>query len=135
MYRDKPMVFDSLTSHEDHIVELPSGATVLAHNRFSPVQAVVVERLGGQFWAVQYHPEYALTDVAALPRARETQLIEQGSLLDSEDAERWRSELLALDAAPDRRDLRFRLGIDDDVLDERARVCEVRNWLAWVARV
>ena len=134
MYRDKPVVFDALTSHEDHIVELPAGATVLASNRFSPVQAVAVEHMGGEFWAVQYHPEYALADVAALSRAREAQLIEQGSLLDPSDAERWRSELLVLDAAPDRRDLRFRLGVDEDVLDLEIRRREVRNWLEFIAR-
>jgi GMP synthase (glutamine-hydrolysing) len=126
LYRGKPLVFDGLTSHEDHIVELPSGATLLAGNRFSPVQAVVVE----QFWAVQYHPEYQLADVAALSIARQAQLIAQGSLRDQADAERWRSELLALHADPGRMDLRFRLGVDEDVLDPAIRMCEIANWLA-----
>ena len=130
MYRGKPIVFDGLTSHEDHIVELPPGATLLAGNRFSPVQAVVVEHQRGSFWAVQYHPEYQLVDVAALSIARQAQLLGQGSLRDQADADRWRAELLALHADPGRGDLRFRLAIDDDVLDPAIRTREVENWLA-----
>jgi GMP synthase (glutamine-hydrolysing) len=130
MYRGKPAVFDGLTSHEDHIVELPSGATLLAGNRFSPVQAVVVGHERGSFWAVQYHPEYELVDIAALSIARQAQLIAQGSLRDEADADRWRAELLELHADPGRGDLRFRLGIDEDVLGAEIRTCEVGNWLA-----
>jgi GMP synthase (glutamine-hydrolysing) len=79
---------------------------------------------------VQYHPEYELADVAALSIARERQLISQASFADEADASRYRAELLALDAAPGRADLRFRLGIDDDVLDPATRTREVANWLA-----
>ena len=132
MFAGKPPAFDGLTSHEDHIVELPAGATVLAGNGFSPVQAVAVEHAGGQFWAVQYHPEYGLVDVADLSIAREAQLVAQGSFADPEDAARWRADLRALAAAPrsEQGPLRFRLGIDDDVLDPAVRLCELRNWLA-----
>ncbi|MFO7561928.1 MAG: type 1 glutamine amidotransferase [Enhygromyxa sp.] len=130
MYRGKPSVFDGLTSHEDHVVELPSSAVVLAGNRVSPVQAVAVAHERGSFWAVQYHLEYELVDVADLSIARQAQLIAQGSLRDEADAERWRAELLALHADPSRADLRFRLGIDDDVLDPAIRWREVENWLA-----
>ena len=129
MYRGKPACFDGLTSHEDHIVELPSGVTLLAGNHVSPVQAVIVERARASFWAVQYHPEYELADVAALSIAREAQLIAQGSLRDEADAERWRSEVLALHVEPSRADLRFRLGVDDDLLDPTTRTREVHNWL------
>lgn len=130
MFRAKPLVFDALTSHEDHIVELGPGTLALAHNSFSPIQAVSVERDGGRFWAVQYHPEYELADVAALCVAREAQLIAQGSLRDAADAQRWRDELLALHAEPARAELRFRLAIDDDVLALEVRAREVQNWLA-----
>jgi GMP synthase (glutamine-hydrolysing) len=130
MYRGKPAVFDALTSHEDHIVELPQGVTLLASNRVSPVQAVIVEREGSSFWAVQYHPEYQLAEVAALSIARQAQLIAQGSLRDEADAERWRAELRALHADPGCMDLRFRLGVDEDLLDPAIRMCEIENWLA-----
>lgn len=130
MFHGKPTVFDALTSHEDHIVELPPGAMLLAGNRFSRVQAVAIAHQRGSFWAVQYHPEYELVDVAALSIARQAQLLGQGSLHDEADADRWRAELLALHADPSRADLRFRLGIDDDVLDPAIRWREVENWLA-----
>lgn len=130
MYRNKPAVFDGLTSHEDHIVELPPGAALLASNAFSPVQAVDVTHERGSFWAVQYHPEYELADVAALSIARQAQLIRQGSLRDEADAARWRAQLLALHAQPSRTDLRYRLAIDDDVLAPSVRMRELENWLA-----
>jgi len=129
MYQAKPAVFDGLTSHEDHIVELPPGAVVLAGNEFSPVQAVVVEHGRGSFWAVQYHPEYALADIAALSIAREAQLLAQGFWPTPADADRYRAELLALQAEPDRADLRLRLGIDDDLLEPSIRTREVANWI------
>jgi GMP synthase (glutamine-hydrolysing) len=130
LFRGKPAVFDGLTSHEDHIVELPPGAALLAGNRFSPVQAVAVSHERGQFWALQYHPEYRLEDVAALSVAREAQLIAQGSFADPAAAARWRADLRALEAEPGREDLRFALGIDDDVLDPAIRLCELHNWVA-----
>jgi GMP synthase (glutamine-hydrolysing) len=130
MFRGKPPAFAGLTSHEDHIVELPPGATLLAGNRFSPVQAVAVTHARGQFWALQYHPEYSLEDVAALSVAREAQLIAQGSFADPAAVARWRADLRALEAQPDREDLRFALGIDDDLLDPAIRLCELGNWLA-----
>ena len=40
LYRDKPARFDAFTSHADHVVELCDGATLLASNAWSGVQAV-----------------------------------------------------------------------------------------------
>jgi GMP synthase (glutamine-hydrolysing) len=129
LYAAKAVAFDAFTSHEDHVVELGPHATLLAGNAFSPVQAVAVERDGGVFWAVQYHPEYDLIDVARLGVLRAPQLIQQGVFADADDAAGFLRALEALQADPTRRDLAYRLGVDGDVLDAGVRTTEVRNWL------
>ncbi len=102
---------------------------MLAGNDFSPVQAVHVEHERGVFWAVQYHPEYDLIDVARLGILRAPQLISQGFFADASDAAQFLRELEALHVDRSRRDLAYRLAVDGDVLDPRIRMCEVRNWL------
>jgi len=129
LYAGKKAAFEAFTSHEDHVVEVGPTTTVLAGNDFSPVQAVHVAHDGGIFWAVQYHPEYDLIDVAKLGILRAPQLIEQGFFADAADAADYRHQLEALHADRSRRDLAYRLVVDGDVLDPRIRTCEVRNWL------
>jgi GMP synthase (glutamine-hydrolysing) len=129
MYAGKAPVFDAFTSHEDHVVEPGPATTVLAGNAFSPVQAVHVECNGGIFWAVQYHPEYDLIDVARLGILRAPQLIAEGFLRDAEDAGGFLRQLEDLHVDRARRDLRYRLAVDGDVLDAAVRTREVRNWL------
>jgi GMP synthase (glutamine-hydrolysing) len=93
MFEGKAQRFDALTSHEDEIVELPPGATVLASNGWSPVQAVDVAYLAGTFWAVQYHPEYDLREIAGLCELRAEQLIAQGHFADRQAADDWAREM------------------------------------------
>ncbi len=129
MFRDRPPAFAALTCHEDHVIELGPHAVSLAGNAFSPVQAVEVRSGPGEFWAVQYHPEYELCDVAQLGRLRSAQLIEQGFFRDQADADRYMTELEELGARPERPDLVFKLGAELDVRDPGQRTLEVRNWL------
>jgi GMP synthase (glutamine-hydrolysing) len=129
MFAGKPAAFDALTSHEDHVVELGPTTTLLAANEFSPVQAVHVERGRGSFWAVQYHPEYDLIDVAQLGTLRAPQLISQGFFRDAEDADDYLQQLNQLHADRSRKDLLYRLAVGRDILDSSLRRCEARNWL------
>lgn len=129
MFAGKPIAFDALTSHEDHVVEVGSTTTILATNAFSKVQAVHVEHSRGTFWAVQYHPEYDLIDVAQLGILRAPQLITQGFFRDADDADNYLRQLETLHADRARKDLLYRLAVGHDVLDEDIRRCEPRNWL------
>jgi len=129
MFRDKPVAFDAYTSHEDHVVELGAGTTVLASNDFSAIQAVQVAHQRGMFWAVQYHPEYDLADVARLGVLRAPQLVSQGFFTDRADADGFLRQLEALHADRSRTDLAYRLAVGPDVLDPRIRTREPRNWL------
>jgi GMP synthase (glutamine-hydrolysing) len=130
MYRGKPDRFDALTSHADHVVALGPAATCLATNAWSPVQAVDVGDAGPHFWAVQYHPEYDLHEVASLARLRKRELVAQGTFADDAEADAFVADLEALHADPGRDDLKARHGLDESVLDADLRTLEVRNFLA-----
>lgn len=129
MYEGKPLVFDGFISHLDEVIRLPEGAACLATNVHTAVQALEVRYGRGTFWATQYHPEYDLYEMARLITARGDALIREGFFQDraSVDAKILRMDALARE--PGRKDLRWDLVIGDDILDDRLRQCELRNWL------
>ena len=129
MMEGKPPVYCHFVSHDDHVVRLPECAVRLAGNFHSAVQAVAVTYEKGVFWATQYHPEYDLHEVARLIIAREPRLLKQHFFRDHDDLVQYVERLETLFAHPDRKDLRWQLGIDDDILSHEIRTCEFRNWL------
>lgn len=134
MYAGKKSVFDAFISHEDEITALPESGVLLARNDYSNVQACTVTCEGGPFWAVQYHPEYDLHEMARLVYCRREKLTRMGFFHDVEAALAFVEELEALHADPGRRDIAWRLGIDADVMNEDVRIQEVRNWIDWLVR-
>ena len=129
LYIGKPRVFDAFISHEDEITHLPSGALNLAGNAFCTVQAVCVTHKRGTFWAVQYHPEYDLHELARLTYARMDRLVGMGFFADLESARDYVNKLESLHQDPSRRDIAWLLGIDDDVMNDDVRQMEARNWI------
>ncbi|MCP5367090.1 MAG: type 1 glutamine amidotransferase [Hyphomicrobiales bacterium] len=129
MYEGKAAVFDAFISHVDEITHLPPGAVCLAGNAFSSIQAVTVTHQGGTFWAVQYHPEYDLREMARLTHCRTKKLVELGFFADADAAADYVNLLETLHQDPSRQDLAWLLGIDDDILNEDVKRLEVRNWL------
>jgi GMP synthase (glutamine-hydrolysing) len=129
MYRDKKSVFDGFISHDDEVTHLPPGGLILAANDYTRVQAVSVTWRGGIFWSTQYHPEYDLHELARLCYCRREKLTGLGFFQDVEAALRYVELLEALHEQPDRKDLRWLLGIDDDLLSTDIRQAEVRNWI------
>ncbi|PWQ93401.1 type 1 glutamine amidotransferase [Leucothrix arctica] len=130
MYKGKPPIFDGFTSHSDHITTMPETGTRLAGNSFSPVQAVEVKFSNGEFWAVQYHPEYDFSEIAALTVVRQDGLISQGTFRDSAAVEDFVSELRALNDDDSREDIAWKLGLDTDLRNQSIKTLEVRNWLS-----
>ena len=128
-YEDKPRVFDAFISHYDEVTDLPPGATLLASNDFTRVQSLCVTHRRGTFWAVQYHPEYSLFDMARLIVARRERLLREGFFSTPGELDTMVSRMEQLHAEPQRKDLRWQLAIDNDVLDQRRRQCEFHNWL------
>ena len=129
LFKGKPTVFEAYISHDDMVTEIPKGGVILAGNDFTPVQALAVTHKKGTFWSVQYHPEYNLYELACLIIAREEKLLELGFFKESAELKILVQKMKNLYKEPDRKDLRWQLVIDDDVLSDEIKECEFRNWL------
>lgn len=129
MFEGKPSVYEGFVSHDDMVTRLPPGGILLASNSFAPVQAIAVTHKNGTFWATQYHCEYDLHEMARLIVAREKKLIAAGFFRNHEDLAELVERMEALYKEPDRKDLRWQLAIDDDLLSDSIRQCEFVNWL------
>ena len=129
MYVGKLDVFNAPTVHLDEVDVLPAGTTVLASNAMSSVQAVEIRTNGSVAWAVQYHPEYPLRELAAIVRLIGTRLIGEGFFANEQDMISFAQDLDALDRDPTCKRLSWRHGISQNVLDVKLRVSEVANWI------
>ena len=129
--QNKPPVYNAFISHIDEITRLPRGAKLLATNDFTRVQAISVTHKKGTFWATQYHTEYNLHDMARLIVARESKLVAEGFFLGHDDLLRHVKRLQTLYRHPTRRDLRWQLDIEDDILSDAMRQIEFSNWIRY----
>ncbi len=127
LFAGKSRAFDALCWHRDEVETLPQGATALASNGVSDIQAVEIVGAGSSFLGVQYHPEHTFATTAAIMEARLDRLVEEGferSLLEGVIA-----DLRVLEVDPGRRDVAWRLGLDKQVVDPVLRTAEFGNWL------
>ncbi|HZD89563.1 MAG TPA: type 1 glutamine amidotransferase, partial [Pseudolabrys sp.] len=129
MYAGKFDVFNAPTVHLDEVATLPPDATVLATNAMSAVQAAEIRTNGSVAWAVQYHPEYPLRELATIVRRIGAELVEEGFFVDETDLKRFAADLDLLDRDPGCKRLSWRHGISSNVLDKKLRVSELANWL------
>ena len=90
LFDGKPDVFDAIAVHKDEVSRLPEGATVLACNGHSAVQALEFSVPGGStFWGVQYHPEFDLRDIGVISRRYGPALVEEGFFADLDAVEQF----------------------------------------------
>jgi GMP synthase (glutamine-hydrolysing) len=129
MMKGKPEVYSHFVSHDDEVTRLPEGSVLLAGNDYSRVQAAEIKFKKGVFWGLQYHPEYDLHEMARLMVAREKKLTEIGFFKGHGDFKEYVDRLEELHSHQDRKDLRWQLGIDDDILSAAVRQCEFKNWI------
>ena len=129
MYESKGSVFDALTVHLDEVETLAPGSTVLATNAQSAVQAAEIKVDGAVAWLVQYHPEFSLSDMAAIVRRYGQRLIKEGFFADATARDAYLADLQKLEREPDNKSLAWRYGIDETVLNVRVRTTELANWL------
>jgi GMP synthase (glutamine-hydrolysing) len=129
MYAGKAAVFDAVTVHLDEVETLAPGTTVLAANATSDVQAAEIRVGGAVAWAVQYHPEFSLGDMAAIMRRYGSRLIREGFFADETGSAACIADLETLDRAPDNKALAWRYGIDEAVLNPAVRTMEIANWI------
>jgi GMP synthase (glutamine-hydrolysing) len=131
MYVGKPEVFNAPTVHLDEVETVAPGTTVLATNEVSDVQSAEIRVNGAVAWGVQYHPEYALSEIAAIVRRIGLRLIDEGFFLDTKEIANFADDLVALDRNPAEKRLSWRYGISKNVLDKKLRTGEVANWLEY----
>jgi GMP synthase (glutamine-hydrolysing) len=131
MYVGKLDVFNAPTVHLDEVETIPPGTTVLATNAVSAVQSVEIRTNGSVAWAVQYHPEYPLRELAAIVRRIGTRLIGEGFFENEKGVLRFARDLDALDREPDCKRLSWLHGISQNVLNKKLRVSELANWLEY----
>ncbi len=129
MYKGKPMSFDAFTVHYDMVETAPPNSKLLSFSKLTEIQALDIEYANGSFWAVQYHPEFTLDYMAKLATGRKKGLINDGYFEDDASAVSFSEDWSALHDDKSRNDLAWRHGIDNDILDDRVRFAEARNWL------
>ncbi len=129
MFKDKALVFDAPCIHYDEVVRLPEGATLLASNAHSEIQAAVIPLANSEVWAVQYHPEFDLAQLVQLYTLYAEDMVAQGFFADAAELVAYRDKLAALAADPANAGLAWQLGVDADVLDDRTRRAEILAWI------
>jgi GMP synthase (glutamine-hydrolysing) len=129
MYAGKAAVFDAVTVHLDEVETLAPGTTVLATNAQSDVQSAEINIDGATAWCVQYHPEFALADMAAIMRRYGRRVVNEGFFADEAARDAYVADLETLDREPENKPLAWRYGIDETVLKESIRTAELANWI------
>ena len=129
LYRDKPAVFEAVTVHKDDVGSLPDGALVLASSDMG-VQALELRVGAGEFWGVQYHPEYSYAEIAATALRYGDVLVREQLFADRAGLEEFVAELRRLQSRPDDRALNWKHGLGPAMQDPRLKLAELRNWIA-----
>jgi GMP synthase (glutamine-hydrolysing) len=129
LLRGRPGAYDALSIHTDEVETLPDGAVLLASNAMVDVQAAEIRVGDGVFWGVQYHPELSLAEIAEALRREKDALIEEGFAAAPEALEAHVALIDALHRNPARRDLAWRLGLNEQVTDAGLRQTELRNFI------
>ncbi len=132
MYTGKQPQFDGFIMHLDEVCAIPESAAILATNEHTHVQAIAVQYANGEFWATQYHPEFTLYEMAQLVGARKHYIVEEGFFEKESDMEPLVNNMIALSQQPDNAELRQKLNIGDDILDDDIRQREVHNWVEYL---
>ena len=132
LLKGKPKQYKGFVMHLDEVTGLPDGASLLACNDHTHVQALEVKHKNGIFWATQYHPEYNLYEMARLISARAQPLVNEGIFATVDDVQAYAAKMHALYKNPDSTQLREELDIGDDIIDARIREQELRNWIDYL---
>jgi GMP synthase (glutamine-hydrolysing) len=129
MFKGKAPVFDAPCIHYDEVIRLPEGATLLASNAHSEIQAAVIPLANSEVWAVQYHPEFDLAQLVQLYTLYAEDMVTQGFFADEAELVAYRDKLAVLAADPANAGLAWQLGVDADVLNDRTRRAEILAWI------
>jgi GMP synthase (glutamine-hydrolysing) len=129
IFAGKARVFDAPCIHYDEVTQLPEGATLLASNAHSPVQAAIIPLGNSEVWGVQYHPEFDLAQLGQLYTLYADDMVAQGFFADQAALEAYTGKIFALAAATEDRSLAWQLGVDADITSDSLRRAEIVNWI------
>ena len=129
MFTGKAETFDALAIHRDEVVTLPDGATILASNGMSDIQAMELTGTSGNFWGVQYHPEFDLALIGILFRRDEAAILKQGLYEDTAGVAEAIADFRVLHAEPGDAATAAKHDLGADILDPAKRMAELGNWL------
>jgi GMP synthase (glutamine-hydrolysing) len=132
LFKDKRGPFDANAIHLDHVEKLPEGATVLAGNEMSEVQAVEIKRGKSIFWGVQYHPEFDLEYMSYIVKKYKKMMVDESICENEEAAERMAADFLAAQKDQSRKDIIEEYKMGNDILDPCMRLQEISNWLSFI---
>jgi len=133
LFAGKKTVFECFESHGDEVTELPAGGVILAGNDHTAVQAMTVTQNGTESWFVQYHPEYNLHYFASLIGTRKPRMKSLKFFNTDAEIDAYVEEFHALHADPTRTDLKWKYGIDEDLMDAAIKEKEVFNFIKHIA--
>ena len=129
MLAGRAAAFDAPCIHYDEVMRLPETATLLASNAHSVVQAAIIPLGRSEVWAVQYHPEFDLTQLVQLYTLYADDLIGQGFFADQAALDQYCAQLAALAADPDDAGMAWQLGVDSDITRDTSRRSEIIAWM------
>jgi GMP synthase (glutamine-hydrolysing) len=92
-FRGRKEKFNALCVHLDEVVKLPENSVVLAGNEHSAVQALSFRYKNSEFFGVQYHPEFLVSDMVFIIRFLSELLISEGLFQSVELVEALASKL------------------------------------------
>ncbi len=122
-------VFEAAMIHEDMVESLPDGGIVLVESDMCPIQAATFPTGKAMFTGVQYHPEFHLAELGAILWRQRKALIREGFYVDADSVRAVADDMIALGRDPQRMELRTKIGVQNDLLDDNIRLNEVRNWV------
>lgn len=128
LLKGKPDCYDGFAMHLDEVTRLPANVVILATNEHTKVQALSIQYGGGVFWSTQYHPEYNLFEMARLITARSTPLIKEGFFSTTAEVKAYANKMVTLHKNNNLKQ-KNELKINQDVLDQKIREQELRNWI------
>lgn len=134
MLAGRSRAFDAISIHSDEVATLPDGATLLARNDATIVQAAEIRFGRGILWGVQYHPELTLAEAAGALSRQGDDLVEAGLVPDLATLADHVGLVEALAERPDDPSLAWRLGLDRQVTDPDLRQLEIANFVAVLVR-
>jgi GMP synthase (glutamine-hydrolysing) len=109
--------FNALCIHLDEVIKAPPNSVILARNNHSEIQAMTIKYKNSEFFGVQYHPEFLVSDMIFIVQYLTDYLIDEGRFKSVEMANNFVTELEDKSKLP------------NSVSDYLLHIQEVKHWL------